>query len=245
MPGPAATIWARPMAQKTGEFRGGIGGLLAAGGDVPELVRALSRSGRGAANRPGELRSIRVRRRWRGRLLRPQDRIELVELHGTDHAALAAWTARGSTVRREDGLAALVAPHAAARAPRGGADRPQLRAQDRLPGRARGAGAAYRRFAAGTFLLWYPVIERARTERCWPPWGDRHRAAVPPRARPAAGRAGPRHDRVRAGRDQSGLDSARSGEPRCPGSPASCGATGPRRAEWLVPPPGLEILPSK
>jgi 23S rRNA (adenine2030-N6)-methyltransferase len=30
--------------------------------------------------------------------------------------------------------------------------------------RRRRAGAAHRRFATGTFLLWYPVINRVRTE---------------------------------------------------------------------------------
>ena len=42
---------------------------------------------------------------------------------------------------------------------------PSYEFKTRLPGRGRGAGAQrYRRFATGTFLLWYPVIERARAD---------------------------------------------------------------------------------
>ena len=97
---------ASAMAQKTGEFRGGIERVLAAGGEVPELLRPYLDLVR-AANRPGELRAYPGSPALAWAVLRPQDRIELIELHGTDHAALAAWTAPGTTARREDGLAAL------------------------------------------------------------------------------------------------------------------------------------------
>jgi 23S rRNA (adenine2030-N6)-methyltransferase len=150
------------MAAKTGEFRAGIGRVLGTTGP-PELLAPFLDLVR-AANPPGELRSYPGSPALARAVLRPADRLELVELHGTDHAALADWGGSSATVRREDGLAALVA---------------------RLPPRERRAvvlvdpsyevksdyatvpaalARAHRRFPLGTYLLWYPVIDRARTD---------------------------------------------------------------------------------
>ena len=151
------------MAGKTGEFRAGIGRVLEAGAPVPEFLVPYLDLVR-AANLSDELQTYLNSPSLARAVLRAGDRLELIELHGTDHAALAGWSGGGATVRREDGLAALV---------------------HRLPPRERRAvilvdpsyemksdydavpaalALAHRRFATGTYLLWYPVIERARSD---------------------------------------------------------------------------------
>src|SRR6478735_4834410 len=99
-----------PMAAKTGEFRAGIGRLLAAPGPWPELVAPYLELVR-AANPGGELRCYPGSPALARALLRPQDRLELVELHSTDHALLAASAAEAprEEIVRADGLELLVA----------------------------------------------------------------------------------------------------------------------------------------
>jgi 23S rRNA (adenine2030-N6)-methyltransferase len=149
------------MAEKTGEWRSGIGRLLDAG-DPPELLRpylGLTRNVGRDLVYPGSPELAR-------RLLRPQDRLELAELHPTDHALLADRLGGRPHVRisRSDGLRLL-----AARMPP-----PERRAVTIIDPSYEVEGEdvavavalekACRRFATGTFLLWYPVIERARVE---------------------------------------------------------------------------------
>jgi hypothetical protein len=84
-------------------------------------------------------------------LMRPQDQLRLFELHPTDHKILAVLPGRRARRGGEDGrrLCGAEVAAAAAHAARRGADRPQLRDQDRLRARAggaaRGAGALCRR----------------------------------------------------------------------------------------------------
>ena len=154
-----------PEAAKTREHRAGIERVLAAPGSWPdllapylELVRAFNPPGRLAVY-PGSPALARA-------ILRPQDRLELVELHPTDHAALAARFARAERARvvRADGLAHLVA-----RMPppeRRGVVLldPSYEIKTDYEAVARAIAKAHRRFATGTYLLWYPVIERTRVE---------------------------------------------------------------------------------
>ncbi|MFL5335636.1 MAG: 23S rRNA (adenine(2030)-N(6))-methyltransferase RlmJ [Geminicoccaceae bacterium] len=151
------------MAQKTGEYRAGIARLLAADGPAPELVAPYLELVR-AANPPGVLRHYPGSPALARAVLRDQDRLELVELHGTDHGTLAGWVEGGIQVRREDGLAALVT-HMPPRERRGVIlIDPSYELKSDYQAVPRALARAFRRFPTGTFLLWYPVIERARTD---------------------------------------------------------------------------------
>jgi 23S rRNA (adenine2030-N6)-methyltransferase len=151
-------------AEKTGEYRDGILKVL----DQPHpalapylrVVAALNAQGG-----PGRMEP----RYYPGspelivRLTRPQDRIQLVELHPDDAASLAASYAgdRRVAVYGEDGYAALKAllpPQ-----PRRGLVLidPPFEVTDEFARLARGLRHAHRRFATGTYLLWYPIKARA------------------------------------------------------------------------------------
>lgn len=150
------------MAGKTGEWQGGIGRLLDMP-DPPALLRPYLQLTRDVGRDlvyPGSPELAR-------RMMRPQDRLELAELHPTDHDLLADRLGGHRRVRvaRTDGLALLLA-----RMPP-----PERRAvvmidpSYELPGDddavATALAEAMRRFATGVYLVWYPVIERARAER--------------------------------------------------------------------------------
>jgi 23S rRNA (adenine2030-N6)-methyltransferase len=152
-----------PLARKTGEAREGIGRLLRAAGPPPalaapliEAVRALDPAGRLYPGSP-ELA--------RGRL-RPGDRLILVELHPTDHAELSARYGglEGVAVRRADGLRLL----ASTLPPAGGRAVVLIDPAYELEGEeaalVEALGRALARQPAAIYLLWYPVLERARTE---------------------------------------------------------------------------------
>jgi 23S rRNA (adenine2030-N6)-methyltransferase len=154
-----------PEAAKTREHRAGIERVLAAPVEWPdllapylELVRALNPPGR-LVRYPGSPCLAHA-------ILRPQDRLELVELHPTDHAALAARFARAERVRvvRADGLTHLVA-----RMPppeRRGVVLldPSYEIKSDYEAVVQAVARAHRRFPSGVFILWYPVIERERVE---------------------------------------------------------------------------------
>ena len=150
------------MAAKTGEWRAGIAPVMAAT-DPPELPRSLLELV-AAANPQGELRAYPGSPALARAVLRPQDRIELVELHGTDHGLLEAWSGGGALVRRVDGLAALV--HRLPPPERRGVVLidPSYEIKTDYEDVVAALARAHRRFATGAFLLWYPVIDRARTE---------------------------------------------------------------------------------
>ena len=151
------------MAQKTGEYRTGIARLLAVARPAPELIAPYLRLVE-AANPPGVLRSYPGSPALARAMLRAQDRLDLVELHGTDHGILAGWAGAGVQARREDGLAALVA-RMPPRERRGVIlIDPSYELKSDYQAVPQALARAHRRFATGTFLLWYPVIERARTD---------------------------------------------------------------------------------
>lgn len=150
-------------ARKTGEAGAGIGRLLAAAGPLPDLVaplvaqvRALDPGGRLYPGSPELARAM----------LRPGDRLVLVERHPNDHAALVARYAgdAGVEVRFEDGyrLLARSLPQAGRRAvvlidPAYELEGEEARVVAAL-------GRAVARQPAAVYLLWYPVLERARSE---------------------------------------------------------------------------------
>lgn len=153
-----------PMAAKTGEFRAGIGRLLAAADPWPELVAPYLELVR-AANPDGELRCYPGSPALARALLRPHDRLELVELHGTDHALLAASAAAAprEEIARADGLALLVARMPPPERRGVVLIDPSYELKTDYQDVVVALAQAHRRFPTGTFLLWYPVIERSRT----------------------------------------------------------------------------------
>lgn len=227
-----------PMALKTGEFRAGIGRLLATPAPWPELVAPYLELVR-ATNPPNELRSYPGSPALARALLRTHDRLELVELHGTDHGLLAGSVGRAPGVRvmQEDGLAALVARMPPPERRAVVLIDPSYEIKSDYEAVPAALARAHRRFATGTYLLWYPVIGRARVETML--------AALVATGIPAQFRLelALRPDAPGLGMTGCGLvvinppwtlpDAAASG---LPWLAAAMGATGPVVADWLTPP---------
>ena len=224
------------MAHKTGEFRTGIARVLAAAGPEPELLRPYLELVR-TANPPGELRCYPGSPALARAILRPMDRMELVELHGTDHGLLEAWAGGAALVRRSDGLAALVD-----RLPppeRRGVTLidPSYEIKSDYEAVVAALARAHRRFATGVFLLWYPVIERDRTEALMTALTA---TGIPRQLRLELSS---RPDGPGRGMTGSGLivvnppwtlaDAAGKG---LPWLAAALGANTPPRVDWLIPP---------
>lgn len=163
-------------AQKTGEFRAGILRLLerdarSLPGELkPYLgaVRALNGGANFSASSlrwyPGSPRLVRS-------LMRRQDKLTLLELHPEDAASLSELFSRDRhvTVRQADGytgLKALLPPPE-----RRGLVLidPPFERRDEFELLVRGLRQAYRRWATGQYLLWYPIKDR-------PPVDDFHAA---------------------------------------------------------------------
>ena len=157
-----------PMAQKTGEASRGILLLQGEPGPWPPLLEDLrslvieanaDEPGGAWVRYPGSPYIAQA-------LLRPDDRLELVELHTTDHAALAELFENEPETRvaREDGLNALVArvPPFERRAVV--LVDPSYEMKTEYADVVAALAGAHRRFATGTYLLWYPVIDRLRID---------------------------------------------------------------------------------
>ncbi len=150
------------MGEKVGEWRAGILPLLPKLDQAPPLLRDWL-----------EMVHIDGPRAYAGspeishRLLRARDRLLCLELHTTDFAALSAifCTDPRIAVVKADGLAALPAlfpppeKHALVLVdPSYEIKTDYGQVQDTLL-------KAYRRLGTGTYILWYPVIDRRFTER--------------------------------------------------------------------------------
>jgi 23S rRNA (adenine2030-N6)-methyltransferase len=148
-------------AQKTGEYRHGIGRLLKAPGPLPpalaeylDLIRPLLGDGDSPRRYPGSPLIAAV-------LARPQDRLVACELNPLEFEALQIACSSALHVQRSDGyqaLKALLPP----RERRGLTliDPPYERPDEftRLAGEL---VAAHRRFATGVYALWYPLKDEA------------------------------------------------------------------------------------
>lgn len=152
------------FAQKTGEYRQGIGRIWQAG-DFPDEIKdylaavRAENTGRQLLRYPGSPQLVR-------RLVRSQDRLLLSELHSADYEKLQALFAGDKQVScaKEDGLARLVKklPPIQKRGlilidPSYEVKSDYIEVVDVLQN-------AHKRFANGIYALWYPVIERTRTE---------------------------------------------------------------------------------
>lgn len=147
-------------ARKTGEALGGVLRLRGAGGPWPELLlpyREVLAASEERGIYPGSPLVAR-------HLLRREDRLELAELHSTDHAALADHFrgARRVRVAREDGLALLVSRMPPRERRAVVLIDPSYEIKSEYEQVVRALARAHQRLATGIYLLWYPVIERGR-----------------------------------------------------------------------------------
>jgi 23S rRNA (adenine2030-N6)-methyltransferase len=144
---------AAAAAERTGEWRGGIGRLL---DEPPVPLVAYVALVQGSVCFPGSPMLARS-------VLRPEDRLICCELHPEEHAALRRRFARDVqvAVHHRDGweaLSGLLPPH-----PRRGLvliDPPyeQPGEFERL---VRGLSIGHARFREGVFAAWYPIKHRA------------------------------------------------------------------------------------
>lgn len=151
-------------AQKTGEWRDGIGRLL--DGDLPAPVAAILEPylatvrelnpGSELTRYPGSPKLVRM-------LFRPQDRLSAMELHPDDYETLHRLFDGDfqSRVTELDGWLALGA-HLPPKEKRGLilVD-PPFEIEGEYERLADGLAKGYRRFAGGTFCLWYPLKKNA------------------------------------------------------------------------------------
>lgn len=155
-------------AQRTGEWRDGIGRLLDAKltAEAAALLEPYLAAVR-AENPQGGLRFYPGSPLLVRRLLRPQDRLTAIELHPQDAERLKGLFAGDFQVRviHLDGWLALGA-HVPPKEKRGLVlvDPPFEEAGefDRL---AAGLASAHRRWPGGTYALWYPIKDRRAVAR--------------------------------------------------------------------------------
>ncbi len=155
-------------AQRTGEWRAGIGRLLDA--PLPEPAAALLAPYLDAVrslNEGGPLRFYPGSPLLTRRLLRESDRLTAIELHPEDGLALKARFAGDWQVRviALDGWLALGA-HVPPKEKRGLVlVDPPFEKEGDFDRLADGLAAAHRRWPGGTYALWYPVKDHAAVRR--------------------------------------------------------------------------------
>jgi 23S rRNA (adenine2030-N6)-methyltransferase len=152
-----------PEAQKTGEYRDGIGRVFPRAAQAPALLAeylALVRSFNGAdglTTYPGSPSLITA-------LMRAQDRAHFNELHPTDESRLAELMRRGHRVHVEktDGLRGLIAqvPPPEKRALVLVDPSYEIKTDYALVTAA--LARAWKKFSGGIYSVWYPVIDRPR-----------------------------------------------------------------------------------
>jgi 23S rRNA (adenine2030-N6)-methyltransferase len=147
-------------ASKTGEWREGIGRVAAAPAPPPLVARYLEIVA--GFNPPGRLALYPGSPAIAARLLRPADRLALVELHPEDAAALRAQAGRDPRIAVHErdaweALRGLLPP-----TPRRGlvlVD-PSFEAPGELDRVARAVGTIARRWPEGVQIHWYPIKDR-------------------------------------------------------------------------------------
>ncbi|HEX3675087.1 MAG TPA: 23S rRNA (adenine(2030)-N(6))-methyltransferase RlmJ [Rhizomicrobium sp.] len=143
-------------AAKTGEAQGGVARLEGLA-DMPPALAAYAElvRGFGPSHYPGSPLIA-------ARLLRPADRLVAIEKHSEEFAVLAAALHPFATAKAVEGdgydrLIALLPPPE-----RRGLVLidPPYEAEDEFAQLARAMAGAYRRFATGIYLIWFPVKRR-------------------------------------------------------------------------------------
>ena len=108
------------------------------------------------------------------RLVRPQDRLLLSELHSSDFEALKQLFAGDNQVSvvKEDGLQTLSKKLPPIQKRGLILIDPSYEMRDEQKKIIAALATAYRHFATGVYAVWYPVIERAATENFMRQWVD-------------------------------------------------------------------------
>jgi 23S rRNA (adenine2030-N6)-methyltransferase len=159
-------------AERTGEWRGGIGRLLQvdADGTVAADVRALLApylAAVAASNSPGELRRYPGSPLIALSLMRPDDRLVACELERGAAAALTANLRRDPRARAVaiDGWLALNAYLPPPERRGLVVIDPPFEDKEEFARLGEALVAALRKWATGTYLVWYPIKERAAPDR--------------------------------------------------------------------------------
>ena len=152
-------------ATRTGEYLEGIARLWQQE-EVPELILPYLEAV-GSLNTSDELRYYPGSPLLAAKLLREQDLLMLTELHPTDFPLLRTEFSRDKRVRvcREDGFGQLKSKLPPA-SRRGFAliDPPYELKQD-YSAVVKGIVEGHKRFATGTYAIWYPVVHRQQIKR--------------------------------------------------------------------------------
>ena len=155
------------IAEKTGEWRAGIGRLWQCD-TVPtsvaiylEAVRALNASGK-LKDYPGSPRVVR-------QLLRTKDRMWLCERHPRDIETLKAEFMRDKQVKVafEDGFQAVKAQLPPKERRGLVLIDPSYEIKSDYKKVVEVMKQGYRRFATGLYAIWYPVVNRQTVDRLW------------------------------------------------------------------------------
>ncbi len=154
-----------PQAEKTGEWQGGVGRLLAAPAPQPALTPYLDAVRR--LNPEGGLRWYPGSPEVARGLLRPGDRLALVELHPEDMAELKGGFAgdRRVGIHHMDGYAALKALLPPPERRGLVLIDPPFEVKDEVARLRAGLAQALKRWSTGIYLIWYPIKARPAIER--------------------------------------------------------------------------------
>jgi len=153
------------FAQKTAEYRQGIARIwdcAEAPVEIKEYLAAVR-----AENTPGQLLRYPGSPQVVRRLVRPQDRLQLSELHGSDFEILKQLYAgdKQVMVAKEDGLAMLTKKLPPIQKRGLILIDPSYELKADYNKVVTALQTAHRRFATGIYALWYPAIERELTEK--------------------------------------------------------------------------------
>lgn len=154
-------------AQRTGEWRGGIGRILNA--QRPAPIEALLDPWLhlvGEADADGELRAYPGSPALAAALLRPQDRLLLCELHGADFRALQKAVRRDRRIKAVhiDGYTALKA-WVPPKEKRGLVlVDPPFEDREEFTRLSDAVATAWRKWPGGCYALWYPVKDAAQCD---------------------------------------------------------------------------------
>jgi 23S rRNA (adenine2030-N6)-methyltransferase len=153
----------RPMPEKLGEYRQGILKVLRAPSPTPELLAPFLELVR-QANPDRALTRYPGSPAIATQCLREGDRLELIELHPTDSGTLHGRYGRQRATQVYQGDALEILPTRVP--PREGRGvilvDPSFEIKNDYARVPEAVASARRRFPRGTYLIWYPVIERPR-----------------------------------------------------------------------------------
>jgi 23S rRNA (adenine2030-N6)-methyltransferase len=155
-------------AEKTGEWRGGIGKLAAPFAPEVEALLAPYREVIAALNWDGAMRSYPGSPEIAARMMRDGDRLVANELHPEDNALLAAHFRRDRRVQVTELDAGTCVKATLPPPERRGLVLidPPYEQKDEAARAARMLAEGVKRFPTGIFLLWYPLKAKGDDEIC-------------------------------------------------------------------------------